>query len=69
MSELPENVKQEVQEVLDELSAAEKKAKTSYYELANFLYALEHCRKKIREIREAALHREMMKNTPDLPGV
>lgn len=69
MSNLPESVKQEVQDALDELSAAEKKAKTSYYELANFLYALEHCHKKIREIREAALYRERMKNTPDLPGI
>jgi hypothetical protein len=69
MSKLPENVEQEVQKVLDELHSAEIKAKNSYYELANFLYALEHCHKKIREIRDAAIYRKMMKNTPDLPGI
>jgi hypothetical protein len=69
MSKLPENVKNEVNEALDELHMAEAKAKNSYYELANFLYALEHCHKKIREIREAAIYRERMKNTPDLPGI
>lgn len=46
MTDLPESVRQEVQDALDELSAAEKKAKTSYYELTNFLFALEHCCKK-----------------------
>lgn len=69
MTDLPESVKQEVQDALDELSAAEKKAKTSYYELANFLCTLEHCCKRIRKIRESALYNERMKNTPDLPGM
>ena len=69
MSKLPENVEQEVQKVLDELHAAEIKAKNSYYELANFLYALEHCHKKIKEIRDAAIYRKMMNNMPDLPGI
>ena len=69
MTDLSESVKQEVQDALDELSAAEKKAKTSYYELTNFLCTLEHCCKKIRKIRESALYHERMKNTPDLPGM
>ena len=69
MTDLSESVKQEVQDALNELSAAEKKAKTSYYELANFLCTLEHCCKRIRKIRESALYHERMKNTPDLPGM
>ena len=69
MTDLSESVKQEVQDALDELSAAEKKAKTSYYELANCLCTLEYCCKRIRKIRESALYHERMKNTPDLPGM